>query len=437
MKKKNHAKLIFIFFCLIINISCKTDKVRDISNQEVEQVKLSNNPIHINKINFYFENSGSMNGYLNGENFRQSTGRILRRIEGDSLRSYFVNTKEYKVDKILDKIRGGVIKIKTHGTDNSDHKFIFTNAIKNSLNNNLSIVVTDGIYSMKDGNIGDVEVDIQDAFENALKINEIETVVLKMTSYFKGTYYSESCKPEQKSIKISQIRPYYIFLFGNKQVINKALKEIVVIDDLNGHEEQARFMITKDLTVNYTVLTQGEEKQGNFKQVDRTPIVKEIGDAEKFVKRGGQLKDNYLQFGIAVDYSKTSIPESYLVNKFNYSILDNTGYVIEEIKKVSNLDKTSKSYKLIDAKNIKLKYKYTHIIVVKAKEKIYGDLDLSLNINFPEWIEKTGTNNDCDMKKDTSTTFAFDRLMIGVSKAYKKVGKKEDFFKINIKIKAD
>lgn len=428
---------LLIFNVLLSVTSCKGDRPRDIRKEINEPVQTSAIPPEINKINFYFENSKSMNGYLNGENFRQSIGRILRRIEDDRLQSYFVNTKEYKVDKILDKIRGSVSEIRTPGIENSDHKFIFTNAIKNSSNNNLSIVITDGIYSMKDGNIADVEVDIQDAFEDALKINEIETVVLKMTSDFNGTYYSESCNPGQKAIKINQIRPFYIFLFGNKQVINKALKDIVVINDLNGHEDQARFMITKDLSVNYTVLTQGEEKQGDFKQVNRTPIVKEIGEAEKYTKRGGLLKDSYLQFGIAVDYSKTSIPESYLVNTSNYSILDNTGYDIEEIKKVNVLDKTSKSYKWIDSQNIKGKYKYTHIIVVKAKEKIYGDFSLSLNINFPEWIENTGTNNDCDIKKDTNTTFAFDRLMIGISKAYKKVGNKEDFFNIKIKIKAD
>jgi hypothetical protein len=441
MKKNTYQTLIFVFLCLLISSSCQKDRGPKITAEKEELLKKSNNKVEkkiaINEINFYFENSASMNGYLNGDNFRQGMGRILRKIEGDNLRTYFVNTKEYKVENILDKIRGGVNQIKTTGIGNSDHKFIFKNAIKNSVNNNLSIVVTDGIYSMKDGHLADVEIDIQDAFENALKVNEIETVVLKMASNFKGNYYSETCKPGFKSIKINQTRPYYIFLFGNNQVISKALKEIVVLNDLSGQEEQARFMIAKELSINYTVLTQGEEKQGDFKQIKRTSVVKEIGDAEKLSKRGVPLKDSYLQFGVAVDFSKRAIPESYLVNTSNYSVLDNTGYSIEEIKKVSDLDKTTKSYEWIDAQNKKGKFKYTHIIIVKAKEKLYGDLTLSLNINFPEWIGETGTNNDCDIKNDTTTTFAFDRLMSGISKAYKKVGNKKEFFKINIKIKVD
>jgi hypothetical protein len=420
----------FLLFSLLM-ICCKSDRPPKIAKiNKTEAIAKSNK---INKINFYFENSLSINGYLNGDYFQQTMLRILLNAEQDSLSTYFVNTKEYSQTNLKDKIANK--NIATTGIENSDHEFIFTNAIKKAKGNNLSIVITDGIYSMKDGKIALVEIKIEDAFKKALKYNELETVVLKMTSNFKGSYYSESCK-KKGGTQINQTRPYYIFLFGNKHVINKALKEIVVLNDLKGQEEQASFMITKDLNINYTVLTQGEEKQGNFKQTNRTSVVKEIGEAEKFSKKGVLLKNSYLQFGIAVDYSKR-FPKSYLENTSNYSILNNTGYSIEEIKKVTDLDKTSKSYKWIDAQNKNSKFKYTHIIVVKAKEKIYGDLNLSLNINFPEWIGNTGTNNDCGIKNDTTTTFAFDRLMIGISKAYKKVGKKDDFFKLNIKIKAN
>jgi hypothetical protein len=441
MKKNTYQTLMFVFLCLLISSSCQKDRGPKSTGEKEELLKKSNNKVEkkiaINEINFYFENSASMNGYLNGDNFRQGMGSILRKIQGDNLRTYFVNTKEYRVENILDKIRGGVNQIKTTGIGNSDHKFIFKNAIKNSVNNNLSIVITDGIYSMKDGHLADVEIDIQDAFENALKVNEIETVVLKMASNFKGNYYSETCKPGQKAIKINQTRPYYIFLFGNKEVINKTLKEIVIVNGLKGQEEKARFMITKDLSVNYTVLTQGEEKEGSFRQVNHKSVVQEIGNAEKSSKRGVLQKDRHLQFGIAVDYSKSSIPESYLANTTNYSIEENTGYSITEIKKVSDLDKTGKSYKWINTQNEKGKFKYTHIIIVKGKTNLYGDLNLSLNVNSPEWIGNTGTNNDCAIINNTATTFAFDRLMAGVSKAYQKVGNKKEFFKINIIVKAD
>lgn len=438
MMRNIHLTSIYIIVCLI-TFSCEAERPPKRTTQKKETSKQIAKPTDINTINFYFENSKSMKGYLNGDNFQQTVRRILNNSQSDSLNSFFVNTKEYFQSNIKDRIAKK--DIKSDGTRNSDHQFIFTNAIKNAVENDLSIVITDGIYSMKDGNIAIVEVDIEAAFTKALKANEIETVVLKMSSNFNGTYYFETCKPGHKAIKINQIRPYYIFLFGSKEVINKTLKDIVIIDDLSGYEEQARFMITKDLNVPYTVLPQGEEKKGGFRQIrgnsKNNSVVKEIGEAEKFSERGVLLKDSYLQFGIAVDYSNSSIPESYRQNISNYTIEDNTGYSLQEIKKVEDLDKTSKSYKWIDAQNKKGNFKYTHIIVVKGKTNLYGDLNLSFDINFPKWIANTGTSDDCDIKNDTSTTFAFDRLIIGISKAYEKTNDKEDYFKLKIKIKAD
>jgi hypothetical protein len=435
MKKKSFHSLTFVLLCLLISISCQKDKLPNQTTQIKLPAKDIVKPIEINKINFYFENSGSMNGYLNGDNFQQTVRRILNNSDGDSLSSFFVNTKEYFQPNIKDKIQSE--DINTAGTENSDHKFIFTNAIKNTTGNNLSIVITDGIYSMKDGNIALVEVDIENAFKKALEVNEIETIVLKMASNFNGTYYSETCEPGQKAINIDQIRPYYIFLFGNKDVINKTLENIVIKDDLKGLEEESRFIITKNLKVNYTVLTQGMEKEGSFKQANHSSVVKEIGEAKKASRNGVLLKDRHLQFGIAVDYFKSSIPDSYLLNVANYSIENNTGYSIGAIKKVSDLDKTGISYKWINDQNKKGEFNYTHIIVVKAKTDLYGNLNLSLDRNSPEWIANTGSDDDCSINNDTSTTFSFDRLMTGISEAYQKVSDQEEFFKINIIVKAD
>jgi hypothetical protein len=392
-------------------------------------------PIDINEVNFFFENSASMNGYLEGDNFLEAMTRVIGNSASEKLNTFFVNTDVHKAFNLLSKIEKKQIKVGNIGS--SDHQFIFKTAIEKAIDNNVSIVVTDGIYSVKGKNPSIVSVKIEQTFERALKENAIEIVVLKMTSNFKGTYYSETCKPGHKAIKINQTRPYYIFLFGNKDVINKTLENIVIKNDLKGLEEESRFIITKNLKVNYTVLTQGMEKEGSFKQANHNPVVKVIGQAIKASKNGVLLKDRHLQFGIAVDYSKSSIPDSYLLNVANYSIENNTGYSIGAIKKVSDLDKTGISYKWINDQNKKGAFNYTHIIVVKAKTKLYGNLNLSLDRNSPEWIANTGSDDDCSINNDTSTTFSFDRLMTGISEAYQKVNNKEEFFKINIIVKAD
>ena len=439
MKFFNSIALLLVLLATYSITSCseeprskRTNKLDSIS--EVNDEGIQPEFQGINEINFYFENSASMNGYLTGKNFKQTMHIILGNITKDKLVSYFVNTDEYKVDNILRRIDSK--KIGVGNISNSDHQFIFTNAIQNAINDDLSIVVTDGIYSVTDGDIDIVEIDIKNAFRDALLENEIETVILKLSSNFDGTYYSESCKPGHKAIRINQTRPYYVLLFGSNEVINKALNEIVETDELPGFEEKARFIITKDKKVEYTILTRGEEKHGEFMPTERggNKIVTSIKDVKKYSKgtfSSTPKEKNYLSFGIAVDYSKFQIPNSYLLDTENYKVDDNTGYKITEVKKITELKKNTKTYKFLD----RLAQKYTHIITVKANKNLMGELEIDLDNNLPTWIKNTGIENDCEINGNETQTFAFDQLINGISKAYEKVNNNDEYLEIKIKIK--
>lgn len=208
---------------------------------------------------------------------------------------------------------------------------------------------------------------------------------------------------------------------------------IVIINDLPGFKEQARFFLTDNVKVDYTILTQGKEKKGSFRQIGRgsNKLVKEIEDAKRF-SRGGE---KYLQFAIAVDFSNLSIPNSYLLNSNNYKIDDETGYKIEEIKNVSNLSRSSITSKKIEKINTTYSVNLTHIIVVKAETKATGKLEIELENNFPSWINITGQDSDCSIKKNTTQTFAFDKLMKGISKAYNRVNDSDKYLELELTIK--
>ena len=430
---KTSFPTILLVFLVFSRCSCESnrknpdssiDKVSD-NKEVILKIKSADS---IEKINFYFENSGSMNGYLKGKNFLKTMHEILD--DDDSrLNPYFVNTKEFSTSNLLKKIDIG--NITTPTISGSNHKFIFENAINNASSNNLSVIVTDGIYSMpsKDVSVEVVEVDIKKAFVKALKNNPIETVVLKMASNYKGTYYTES---DCVNVKIDQDRPYYILLFGNKKIIDKALREIVVINDLPGFKEQARFFITDNLKVNYTILTRGEEKKGSFKKVlrNKNALVKDIKDTE----RDNRAAEPYIQFAVGIDYSGISIPDSYLLEKNNYKIGGTTEFVIEDIKTVKTLPKTSTTLSEIKSVNKNFKLKLSHLITVKAKFNFTGDLIINLENNIPSWIPNTGTENDCAITGNIDQTFAFDKLMTGISKAYSKVKDSDDYLKLELSI---
>lgn len=403
------------------------------SKREVDTMKTGDETV-----NFYFENSASMNGYLKQKNFQQTVNRIYLNIEDSKHSSFFVNTQEHPQMDIISKINTG--KIEAGDISNSDHAFIFENAIKNASGANLSIVITDGIYSVKKGNLNLVSIEIENAFKKALRVSEIESVILKMSSNFDGYYYASTCESGKNKKKINQARPYYVIMFGNAEKINHALEHIVIKEELPGYKEGARFSLTKNIETTYTVLVTGQEKHGSFEAANKgSDIVHNISKAEKFERRGfgGTPKsENYLQLGIAVDFSNTNLPESYLRDIKNYSLNEELSYDITSIVPVSNLDKTGATYKRIQKINKNNNLKLSHVITVKSDAKLYGTLEISLNNNLPKWIKETGDNDDCDIKSDTKKTFAFDELMIGISKAYDKINNKKEVLKININIKA-
>jgi hypothetical protein len=422
--KKNSALLMLLALAAILLFLFNYKKVEAQPSPEKEKAVIKVVDVKINKVNFYFENSLSMNGYLGGKDFKQTMHRIIDD-KNPNFTPFFVNTAQYDAKNILSKIDNK--NIITPGTNNSDHQFIFTNAIKNAVNNNLGIVVTDGIYSTLTGDIDIVEIEIEKAFTNALKSNAIETVVLKMSSKYNGTYYTVS--PNCGNVTINQERPYYILLFGTKGVIDKALKDIVKVEDLGGYINQARFFLTKAMKVDYSVLLNGDEKKGHFKPTESTSKMIAIGEVEKYTPNEKGVKDAYLQFAIAVDFSSVSIPEEYLVNPDNYNIDENTDYEIIGIKKTDAISAKTKQDVNSRLKNA------THIIIVKGQSKLFGDLNIHLNINTPSWIDKTGVENDCDIKKQTNTTIAFDKLMKGISGAYEKTNDKKEYFNLIIKTK--
>lgn len=422
--KKNSTILILLTIVMIalLVLNCK----KEITPLPSEKVKKIPNvtDVKINKVNFYFENSASMYGYLDGKNFKQTMHRIIDD-KNPNFKPFFVNIQQYDAKNILSKIDNK--NIKTAGIASSDHQFIFTNAIKNAVGYNLSVVVTDGIYSTPSGDIDIVEVEIEKAFFKALQSNAIETVVLKMSSNYNGTYYTES--PICGNVSINQDRPYYILLFGKKGIIDKAMKDLVIVKDLPGFRKQARFFLTNEMKVDYSILLNGEEKKGSFKPDDgnETPM-KSIVEVKKYTPSGKLIKDAYLQFAIAVNFSSVSIPEEYLSDLKNYSIDNNTNYKIIEIKKVGVGNGATKQ----DI-NRRLK-SATHIIVVKGQTNLYGDLNIRLNINTPSWIRQTGVTDDCNIKGQTNTTIAFDKLMNGISKAYESTNNKEEYLNLKIKI---
>ncbi len=383
----------------------------------------------LKKISFFFENSASMNGYIDDPEFRQNIYRIYTALPEENTQGFFANTQLYPQDNIIERFKKG--DIKTKGTGNTDHQYIFKEAIKRAANNGLSILVTDGIYSPKSGdnNLDLIAIDIAKDFKEALSNESIETVVLKMESNYTGIYYGQKCK---KRTKIDQKRPYYIFLFGNKYSINKALKQYIVLKELKGYVAQNRFVTTSGLYTPYTILTKGDEMIGSFKTVEKGYNQKHaIEDLEKESSKFKGTPNDAIQFAVAIDLSKVNLPKSYILDASNYKISGKTDFEIQNILAVQDLKKNSKTLKaieLLSKENIKPDY----LIVLRGHKELFGNINVELIRNLPQWILETGTMDDCNIEGDTNTTYAFDQLMYGIEEAYKKISKEQSITNIKL-----
>ena len=85
MKKKTFNIIFIVLLSVIFSIGCQTDRSPNRTTSKKEPVINIKKEVDINQVNFYFENSASMNGYLNGDNFRQSIGKVLLEIKNENL----------------------------------------------------------------------------------------------------------------------------------------------------------------------------------------------------------------------------------------------------------------------------------------------------------------------------------------------------------------
>ncbi|MDA9025492.1 hypothetical protein OAD06_05470 [Flavobacteriaceae bacterium] len=106
-------KSLLALFILFSIFSCESDRraKKDMKTTDNTEIVITNTTQSdsIEKINFYFENSGSMNGYLDGKNFKQTMHRIIDE-DKDGFKPFFVNMEEYKTSNLLLKIDNKNIK---------------------------------------------------------------------------------------------------------------------------------------------------------------------------------------------------------------------------------------------------------------------------------------------------------------------------------------
>jgi hypothetical protein len=421
--KKNKLQVFTILLTLLFLISCQANnKVKPTPPDESKSVEsIKGDPIsrstNIDTANIYLENSGSMYGYVSGGgNFSSVISTIAADcdLNFSKVNYNLVNAKFTNFGTDLASFLKPVSDVnymKVGDPSTSDLNLIFENILEKSGNGNISILISDGIYSVKGtGLISKLKTQstlTRNKFVKRLKVENLTTFLIKYESKFKGNYYPA----KGGLIKIDQDRPYYVWVIGESDLIKEKFKEgyfqnqpgfvdIVKFIKLDGDDVGCQYVMHNE---------RGSSKVGSDKLA--------LNDVDVNNKRE-------FAFSLAFDFSKVPYNEGYFKNNDVYE--NNQGYTVTEVSASADLKPVAKVG--LDTE------KFKHVVTFSKTGPPWGIMEVVIKNRIPNWIEKTNTDDDSIIIDNTTQTFGFKYLIDGISKGYSYVKKTEDVAKFQINI---
>lgn len=368
-------------------------------------------------VNIYIENSGSMDGYINGNTIYKSNLSDLivqsRGVYGiPNTNTFFANSNLYKsnsedIKSFISKLNAGNPEYKQGNTSTSELNETLKLILSKSNDSNISILLSDFIYSLdknqntQDG-LGLGKSLTKDAFLQHLNKYDISTLIIKYNSDFKGKYYSF----DNSVINFNGKRPYYALAIGKDELLRKFMKQIQ-LSNLKGYENSYYISNSGSFKPTYEVfdskLNIGKSKTSR-KSTNDNIILDNV-----------KMDDGDFAFTIAVDFSE--LPDQNIIdNVANYTVVGDF--------KISSINKRTDTFINENfSSGVANKVKQspaTHFIVLESTRPNFDKkLSLQLTNKKPNWILNSSTENDKEISGNKLTTFGFNYFVDGIYEAYK------------------
>lgn len=420
----------------------KIDKEKFESWYKNENIEVSNEVKDI-KVNIFLENSQSMWGYFKGAtDCEKALSKILihsgYKFEKKNINVAFITDTVMK-QNIKDGFTEFVSRLEPSKLNignyvNSRIADIVKTVIKNTDEGEISMLVTDCIYSLEKGKDKRDGMNfewtiIEDAFLTVLKKQDISVLVNKYVSNFRGDYFSLQengleLKRENLGTKDRFERPYYVIVFGETNILKSALEEIK-FENYEGFKNS--YFITKPTLskeIKYEIIN--VYKTGYFRLNRKAPKF-EIDKARK-EKRGANA--GKFMFSIAANLNDISVGKDYLLDSNNYKVFTNYDVQVKEIT-----EEMQREYSSFSA--------YTHIISLTTSNLKTEEVEIALKRKTPAWVQETHTNEDMNLSTEyQQKTRGFKDFIEGIesafNNAYSKKNKndfnKKYYFKLNTKV---
>lgn len=378
----------------------------------------------------YYENSASMDGYLNGKTeFKDALLTLLAtiKLKNHGIELFYINTEAYSADSLMPDFQKYlqpdiVRKFGNRGNSQINRliSIVADSVIK--AENKVAVVISDYIYSIQGknvrGQLGMQKTTTALALGDLAK-KDFAVMLVNLESLFDGRYYTMENKP----VQIREQRPVYLWVMGPKVAVCDFSSKFRVTE-LAGYKQQLVILRESEDTHPYYTVLNETKKVGTFISSDRAQTQTFASIKELAPDRNGQF-----QFSVCIDFSAFPVDAVYIRDLDNYSIISNQGdkfriIAVDTILNIAHNDKNQKgtaNYILSIAKDSEK--------ITKGKQ----ELTLSFKKSIPGWIYEVSTESDITNEEREGKTFGFSYLVEGIAMAYD-YNKESVYFKLPLTI---
>lgn len=429
----------FVCILLMILSSClgkksSTKEITEPAKESVAPVKeIERSEREIRQINFFLETSASMAGYFKGSSdFVKNIPNLLVDIEGkilngkEPLKINYIASSVIPYTNSTQNFIRDISTTKVASSKSSEMHRIFELIANKTSSNDISLFVSDCILSYPDSDIkadtqinrdkaeGGLKADIKATFTK-LKNKNIGASLYAFNSSFTGTYYTY----ENNKLPLNgEIRPYYLWVIGNKQLVQKFNNQLIRLPNFKNTFSMNFGLFDPSLTVKkhdtfFLFKRAGKwvvDGEGVSNALDETPAV----TAFAINLRSLPFYAQNLQY----------------LNKHLKGLSKNGLFKIKSISYAKDINKA-----LLKPNEIKIAQNNTHVVLVEILN-IYDKgafLRLLLPIEYDSAYKKLSIMDDRSKDVLNGKTFAFEHLIDGVKEAYDTPD--ESYINISIPIK--
>ena len=385
-------------------------------------------------VNLYIENSGSMDGYVLGQReFKDDILTLLTKLNHhygmENVNVCMINNGIYQTNINADLNRFDANFRQVWGVGNNQNtnlNHIFDQVLEQTDNQTISILFSDFIYSIpSQGQTIDLlnraKILTQNAFLSRWRQNQMlmATTIIKMNSRFDGWYFPYT--GDSNRFRINMTRPYYIFIFGNQEIVHD-FNQLISLSNINGFTN--KFMITSENEKDpYWSVLPTSFTAGRFRP-DRNESTSNhihgISNVQLSRNGGGCSRSAPLPltFSVAVNFSQIEAEEEYILDPNNYLVTTNNF----TITSIHPIDEVSKIITQSDQKMIK-NGNPTHIIILKGNSLGISNVNFYLKKEIPQWVYNSTSLDDTTLAMPEGATFGFSYLVEGIFEAYQEINR--------------